>query len=349
MEEHEIREVLNTMFQKAHISAKASNSRRPRSWPGAMEDGKGPEKTKGKQGKSKIIDQMKQNSRCAICKKDWSLASRMPRRKRQRKDWSKRGPLPAESWRWRRRKRPIFCGHLEVDPELLPDDQLAKLNDEMLFRLADPEDREMKEIYGDQYRHFEETYDPGDEWFWQDATEVETDVKEKSSLIPPSVAMPTTTPSRTEPVNGEHDPEGRLFDMVSSSHNVAGGKQHVRSRYKVQCMEIGGGIGSHTREVFFSGDDFGLRGKASENHKNLEGTRGDTTKDEANTIRTIRPRRRLRYDRYGVSENGSWGRNLVPFGETTPSGYDDWHSTSRTSFQVGEWYIDNHPPGIDSY
>ena len=272
LEEHEIREVLNTMFQKRTFT-QSLKLKKAKELARGYGGWKGSGKDKGKQGKSKLIDQMKQNSRCAICKKIGHWHRECP----DGKGRGKTGPKEAyylQNLATEETEEAFFCGHLEVDPEPLPDEQLAKLNDEMLFRLADPEDREMKEIYGDQYRHFDETYEPGDEWFWQDATEVETDVKEKTSPIPPSVAMSSTSPSRTEPVNGEHDPEDRLFDVVSSSHTVAGGKQHVRSRYKVQCMEIGGGIGSHVHEMFYSRDDFGLRGKASENHENLEGTRG---------------------------------------------------------------------------
>eukprot|EP00913_Durusdinium_trenchii_P028227 g26462.t1 len=160
LEEHEIREVLNTMFQKRTFS-QSLKLKKAKELARGYGGWKGSGKDKGKQGKSKLIDQMKQNSRCAICKKIGHWHRECP----DGKGRGKTGPKEAyylQNLATEETEEAFFCGHLEVDPEPLPDEQLAKLNDEMLFRLADPEDREMKEIYGDQYRHFDETYEPGD-------------------------------------------------------------------------------------------------------------------------------------------------------------------------------------------
>ena len=202
MEEHEIREVLNTMFQKRTFSQSLKLKK-------AKELARGyggwKEKTR------KIIDQMKQNSRWAICKKIGHWHRECPDGKGRGKAGAKEAYY-LQNLAQEETDEAYFCGHLEIDPDQSPIDPLAKMNDEMLFRSADPEDQEMREICLRR---------PGDDWSWPEAPGVETDVKEKS-LIPPSVAMPSSSTSRTEPVNGEHDLEDRLFDVVSSSHYVAG-------------------------------------------------------------------------------------------------------------------------------
>ena len=154
-----------------------------------------------------------------------------------------------------------FCGHLET---MDPLDDMKDFNDEKFFRLMDPVDQEDREIYGEQYRHFEENYE--DE-AWPQDSDVEKDVG-TTSLMPPSVAKTSTGTSPAEP---EDDPKFGIFEVVSSSHNVAGEGNQSNSRYKAQCAAIGGDIGGEDSdflgdEVLWTSNDSCLQGRATENH-----------------------------------------------------------------------------------
>ena len=68
LDEHEVREVLNTLVQKRTFS-QSMKLKKAKELARGYGGWKGSGKEKGKQGKSKLIDQLKQNSRCAICKR----------------------------------------------------------------------------------------------------------------------------------------------------------------------------------------------------------------------------------------------------------------------------------------
>ena len=133
-----------------------------------------------------------------------------------------------------------FCGHLET---LNPADDMKGFNDEKFFQMVDPIDQDDQEIYGEQYRHFEEIYE---EEAWPLASDVEKDVG-TTSPIPPSVAVTSTGTSPAEPAR---EPKFGIFEVVSSSHSVAGGSNQSNSRYKVQCAAIGVDIGEDGFEDF---------------------------------------------------------------------------------------------------
>ena len=65
--------------------------------------------------------------------------------------------------------------------------------------------------------------------------------------MPPSVAKTSTGTSPAEPVD---DPKFVTFEVVSSSHNVAGEDNQSNSRYKAQCAAIGGDIGGEDSDFF---------------------------------------------------------------------------------------------------
>ena len=155
-----------------------------------------------------------------------------------------------------------FCGHLET---LNPADDMKGFNDEKFFQMVDPIDQDDQEIYGEQYRHFEEIYE---EEAWPLASDVEKDVG-TTSPIPPSVAVTSTGTSPAEPAR---EPKFGIFEVVSSSHSVAGGSNQSNSRYKVQCAAIGVDIGEDGfedfcgDEILWTPSDFFLHGRATKNH-----------------------------------------------------------------------------------
>ena len=260
LDEHEVREVLNTLVQKRTFS-QSMKLKKAKELARGYGGWKGSGKEKGKQGKSKLIDQLKQNSRCAICKRVGHWHRECPDGKGRGKSATKENYY-MEKIKEEQSEEAFFCGHLEVS-EPTVEENMKDFNDEKLFRLMDPEDQLDREIYGDQMRHLEEDYEPPEEAFMeQEGTVVEMDVK-KDSLMPPTVTSTTSSKSPTEP---EGDRKTSVFAVVSSSHSVAGQKHTSHSRYKVQCAAIGKGFEGNESEVSFVLGDSSLRGKASENH-----------------------------------------------------------------------------------
>ena len=297
LDEHEVKEVLNTMYQKRTFS-QSMKLKKAKELARGFGGWKGSGKEKGKGGKGKLVDQLKQNSRCAICKKIGHWHRECPEGKGRGKTTTKETyymetmPKDPDAGAY-------FCGHLEVPTETEKED-MKDFNDEKLFLLTDPDEKDDREIYGEQYRHFEENYDGLEGW--PEFSDVEKDVV-ATSPMPPSVAKPSSSSSPAEPEGGS---EIDLFDVVTSSHHVAGGVHMPHSRYKVQCAVIGGNIGEDKHEVFFVGGDSNLQGRATENHdkpndrrrtsihrhrqstsSNLEGTKHD---DGCATIDTGRQR-----------------------------------------------------------
>ena len=245
LDEHEVREVLNTLVQKRTFSQsmklkKAKElARGYGGWKGSGED-------KGKPGKGKLIDQPKQNSRCAICKRVGHWHRECPDGKGRGKSNTKENYY-MEKIHEAQSEEACFCGYLEED-EQVKDDSMKDFKDEKFFHLVDYEDYLDREIYGDQTRHFVEDYEPNlEEEGEEPGTGVEMDV-EKTPLMPPTVTSTTSGKSPTEP---EGDRQPSVFTVVTSSHHVAGQQQSSHSRYiRSNALRLVRVLGEMKRKFF---------------------------------------------------------------------------------------------------